>query len=178
MLSINRSRTPFFDTFFTYWTYFGDGWLLLPVFMVSLLWSYRLAFQCLIIAVMQSITSYTLKHLIFKGYPRPKIYFADKVDLDFIEGVRVNSYHSFPSGHTMTAFSIAAFCCLFFSSRQWVAFPLLIIAILAGLSRIYLLQHFYVDVVYGSLSGVLVTTIVLLATRKLFALEKWNKGLL
>ena len=57
---------------------------------------------------------------------------------------------SFPSGHTTAAFSSAVMTLLFYPH---LTAPCLILALLAGLSRIYLGVHFPTDVVAGAFIG-------------------------
>jgi undecaprenyl-diphosphatase len=59
-----------------------------------------------------------------------------------------------PSNHALNFFSTAAF--LFIATRSWqLGVPLLVIAILVSLSRIYLGVHFPSQVVAGALLGLL-----------------------
>jgi len=57
---------------------------------------------------------------------------------------------SFPSGHTMTAFSIALVVSYFYPTLEW---PLYFLALSIGLSRIVLGMHFLSDVLAGALIG-------------------------
>jgi len=57
---------------------------------------------------------------------------------------------SFPSGHTMTAFSIAMVVSYFYPTLQW---PLYFLAVSIGLSRIVLGMHFLSDVLAGAILG-------------------------
>jgi undecaprenyl-diphosphatase len=57
---------------------------------------------------------------------------------------------SFPSGHTMTAFSIALVVSFFYPSLEW---PMYFLAISIGLSRIVLGMHFLSDVLAGAALG-------------------------
>jgi undecaprenyl-diphosphatase len=57
---------------------------------------------------------------------------------------------SFPSGHTMTAFSIALVVTYFYPTLEW---PLYFLAVSIGLSRIVLGMHFLSDVLAGALLG-------------------------
>jgi membrane-associated phospholipid phosphatase len=43
---------------------------------------------------------------------------------------------------------------------------LLVAALLVGLSRIYLMEHFWIDVYFGSLIGILITLLVYIALQK------------
>jgi undecaprenyl-diphosphatase len=57
---------------------------------------------------------------------------------------------SFPSGHTMTAFSIALVVSYFYPGLEW---PLYFLAISIGVSRIVLGMHFLSDVLAGAVLG-------------------------
>lgn len=70
-------------------------------------------------------------------------------------------YYSFPSGHTAIFFAIAM--AIFYFNKKWgiVSF---IIAILVGISRIYVGVHWPIDIVAGAIigiiSGIIVTKII------------------
>jgi len=91
--------------------------------------------------------------------PRPVLYFKEHfpaVQLHRIVGEQLHSTHSFPSGHTITAF--AFFLALsYFTKKPLLHFLYFVLALLVGYSRIYLSQHFAVDVLVGSVIGVTVT---------------------
>ena len=89
----------------------------------------------------------------FGKVPRPAKYFEEDV-LSLVEGVKMNYWYSFPSGHTMTAFVLAVFISLMLRRAYW-SIILLVYASLVGISRIYLSQHFLVDVLVGATVGVL-----------------------
>jgi undecaprenyl-diphosphatase len=57
---------------------------------------------------------------------------------------------SFPSGHTMTAFAVWASLA---SAIPTLSLPYLLLAILIGLSRIFLGLHYPTDVLVGALLG-------------------------
>jgi undecaprenyl-diphosphatase len=57
---------------------------------------------------------------------------------------------SFPSGHTMTAFSIALVVSYFYPGLEW---PLYFLAVSIGVSRIVLGMHFLSDVLAGAVLG-------------------------
>ncbi|WP_426350528.1 phosphatase PAP2 family protein [Alloiococcus sp. CFN-8] len=57
---------------------------------------------------------------------------------------------SFPSGHTTAAFSMAVMSLLFYPH---LTIPSLILALLTGISRVYLGVHFPTDVAMGAIIG-------------------------
>lgn len=66
--------------------------------------------------------------------------------------------YSFPSGHTTAAFAVASI--LFFCFPKKYGTPALFLAILVGLSRIYLGVHFPSDVAAGAFIGLFVGYLV------------------
>ena len=58
---------------------------------------------------------------------------------------------SFPSGHAMTAFAVAAAIALLAPRLRW---PMLGLAAVIGFSRVYLGVHFWLDVLVGTALGV------------------------
>lgn len=156
--SLNGAHTLFLDFFFKYMTYFGDG-ITLAVIAVALLFvNKRYGLILGLIGVVQALVSLLMKKVIFGKTPRPKNYFEDFESLHQIAGVRLYGWNSFPSGHTMTAFALATFLSFFFKNAWWSVL-LLLLATLAGLSRVYLLQHFLTDILVGSLVGVLLAAV-------------------
>jgi membrane-associated phospholipid phosphatase len=70
--------------------------------------------------------------------------------------------HSFPSGHTASAFALATILSFSVKDNSLKSIGLLLGACIVGFSRTYLSQHFLVDVTVGSAIGV-VSAYILLA---------------
>ncbi len=173
VLWINARHTVQGDFFFKYWTYLGDGVVLALValyFLFTHLW--RFYFMLLSIAL-QTVFVHIFKQWLYAGEPRPKTFFADQADqLNFVEGVNVRGYDSFPSGHTATAF-VLGMVLIWTSKNLYWRFVLFVSAILVGISRIYILQHFARDVFFGSIFGILAVLLSWQILRK----QAWNPKL-
>ena len=117
-----------------------------------LFYRFRYALLGLIIFLVTSGLAQFLKRLIFSDQLRPYSKLGASYDIYLPDGVTPLLNHSFPSGHTTTAFAMAAFLVLILSRRIFWPF-LLALAFLAGYSRIYLTHHFPIDVWTGSIIG-------------------------
>lgn len=91
-------------------------------------------------------------------HSRPLAYFEDAglaAQLVLVPGVEVHSgATSFPSGHTMAGFALFAFLAFALPYKKWAGLACLALAAAVGLSRVYLAQHFFKDVYFGSFLGV------------------------
>ncbi len=174
VLGLNKSHNVVLNYFFRIWTYGGDG-VLFAVVAVWLLFTKRnYGYIYLVIGMVQLSISFTMKQILFAGSPRPKVFFEGEKVLTFVEGVDVLSYNSFPSGHTITAFSIACFLALMLQNNRWSTL-LAVGAILVGISRVYLVQHFLIDIIAGSLIGVLVATSIYIFSENFLLKERPSK---
>ena len=154
-LAMTRYHTPFLDGLLKYWTFLGDGVLLIALVLVLLLVSYRYALLALVAFAVGGLGAQLLKRLFFSDCPRPVKYFEMVLpdqSLHLVDGVTMHAWHSFPSGHTATAFAIL-FALALMSRRPVVQALLLLLALGVAFSRVYLSQHFLVDVAGGSVLG-------------------------
>ncbi len=177
-IAINKNHCITADYIFKYITYLGDGWTAFIVVIIFLFIKFRYSLMIAVSSITAGLTAQLLKRLVFAEYFRPKKYFENIYDLYIITDVNLHSMYSFPSGHTTTVFTLA--CCIALllpDKKQTGRFFLLIVAILTGFSRIYLSQHFLVDVFFGSLLGVTVASVFYLLFRNQ-ASKKMEKSLL
>ncbi|MBT30377.1 phosphatase PAP2 family protein [Chondrinema litorale] len=154
VLLANSNFNSVQDVFFKLFTNLGDGLFLIPVLIIALSIRQYYAFILVISALLHGIAVFVFKKILFADAPRPIAYFSDNIILHFTQGVDVHSSRSFPSGHTATAFVIAVFLSLIFQKKR-LSVVFLIGAALVAYSRMYLLQHFYIDVMVGALIGTL-----------------------
>jgi membrane-associated phospholipid phosphatase len=152
-LEFNSFHAHFFDVFFSYVTYLGDGVTAVLVVIILLSVKFRFALIAGIANIISAIITQTLKHTIFSNVVRPKKFFEGIHDLYFVPGVENYLYNSFPSGHSTCAFSLYFSLALILENKTY-KFALFVVAFLVGYSRIYLSQHFLQDVYAGSLIGV------------------------
>ena len=152
---INRFHSPFMDALMKGWTLLGDGTFILIVIGLFLFVKLRLFFILFAGYAVSGIASQLLKRTIFNGMPRPGKYFEiHNIDHDLylVPGVDIHSWHAFPSGHTVTAFAVFFGISLFLRS-EILQFACLVLAAGVGYSRVYLSQHFLMDVTGGAILG-------------------------
>lgn len=157
-LDLSSYHTPFLDDFFIYYTDLGDGlFSIVVVFLLLIFRRFRLAWQVLAAYIISGLIAQLLKEMIYS--PRPKDFFKLKEYIYWIRGVTLNGNASFPSGHATSAFALATSLALFVENKK-ISLLYLLAAILVGYSRIYLAQHFPVDVMGGATIGVLTAPLV------------------
>lgn len=176
VLFFNEQRSAPTNLFFLLANMLAE-WQFLLLLLAFMIWkSYGLTFVALLSFVSGSIIVQFLKKVVF-GWPRPAAFFEHEVALNFLDGIAISYHNSFPSGHTTTAFLIFTVFALF-SSSKWVQILFFLAALSVGIARIYLLQHFAMDVLAGATLGVLISTSVYLIVIKTnpFAFEKWKNN--
>ncbi|MBR4705538.1 MAG: phosphatase PAP2 family protein [Paludibacteraceae bacterium] len=174
-------HTPARDIFYRYYTHVAE-WFPYIV-CVSLLLFSRIGDGAFASAAMlgSALTTQLFKHIFVA--PRPLTWFADNmphIQLPLVEDVTMNYWFSFPSGHTTSFFSLAFVLCII-ATRKLTEKPfgsvviqllLFAAAALGGYSRIYLCQHFALDVFAGVVVGVGIT-IICLAIFNRYTDKKW-----
>ncbi|MES2691641.1 MAG: phosphatase PAP2 family protein [Bacteroidota bacterium] len=158
-LFINGFHTTTFDFIFNYLTNLGDGMFAVAVVIAIYLFRKPHTIQSILCFVVPALLTQFLKRLVFAGHYRPSVRMKAFTELHYVPGVNMHEFNSFPSGHTTSAFAIFLFLSLI-STNKRLGLAFLAVSLLIGLSRIYLLQHFYEDVLAGSLIGVTGTTLI------------------
>jgi membrane-associated phospholipid phosphatase len=176
--AVNTRYSDWADFIAPYITDLGNGWTTVCLAAVLCLFNYRKAFVLASVYALTSLSAQVVKYIF--DAPRPKLYFKDQLmQIHFVKGIDQLSLHSFPSGHTVTAFSTAIMITYWCKNQLW-GFPLLLIAMMVGYSRMYLSQHFFEDVTAGSSIGVIITVfwIYWAEHREFLQRVGWNRGLL
>jgi membrane-associated phospholipid phosphatase len=158
----NDWHTTFGNWIFAYLTYLGDGWAFIILILILAVRSYKVGIFALLALLSTTFVVQMLKNFVFHEVARPSKYFESKYTLNFVEGIDLHSFHSFPSGHTATAFSIFLIL-TFLTKNKYLGLLFFIAAISASFSRIYLQQHFFIDTYFGSLIAVSVTMLCFIA---------------
>ena len=169
-LYINRFHTPFFDLFFKYLTWLGSGWAVLLLFLLLLIKNRRTAIIFLAGNLLITIIVQGLKQLIFSDTLRPVAFFSEPDKLHLIPGETMNQFNSFPSGHSATIFGIFIIF-IYLTNNPYGKVGWLFLVLLTAFSRVYLSQHFLMDILAGSFIG----TITMVFTIWLFARHYTSK---
>lgn len=173
---LNNNRNSYLNTFFILSTKIAEEEGILIVLTVLLLFKYS-AFVLSVLSIsLSTIVANIIKTL--TDWPRPlEVY--DKISdfsINFVPGVEVHRFMSFPSGHTTAAFAMMFFM-LFISKNIYHRLGILLLSISVAISRVYLFQHFTRDVLVGSIIGLLIAlsiSFVLIHFKWFLELDKKN----
>ncbi len=153
-LFLNNDMGRVSDIFFQYYTYAGDGVLWIGWFIFVIVSKKYNLLPLLFSAIIFStaITQFS-KQVILPDEARPLLAISDQHLVHYVNGVTVHSINSFPSGHTVTAFTFCILIALLSKKKVW-PIATFVAASLVGYSRIYLGQHFPLDIAAGMLVAV------------------------
>lgn len=152
-LWVNCHNNSFLDTLFYYMTSLGNGITLGIIAALFIFLNLRFTAALALAGITQGFLAQFLKKVVFPSYKRPTTFFEDINVLHIVKGVDIHSSYSFPSGHTSTAFCLFCMIALYFRKPLWGIWGF-IFALLTGYSRIYLSQHFFIDVYGGAFLGI------------------------
>ena len=155
-LLLCQLHMPFLDTIVPIFSDLVD-WL--PYLVVVLLLFYRAGWATFLASnlLLSTLIVQPIKHLV--NAPRPLTWFAENmpdVALPLVDGVKMNLWLSFPSGHTTTFFvlffSISIILCTEnIRGKNILSFLCFLLATFGAYTRIYLSQHFTLDIFAGIL---------------------------
>jgi membrane-associated phospholipid phosphatase len=151
---INGFYNPQLDYFFQYVTYLGDGLIYIPIVVYCLFKNQKYLVPVIAGIIICTVLTHVLKRVVFPDELRPVSLEVENVIIHRIDGVPLHRQHSFPSGHTSTAFTVALLLVSVMKRKIW-AYILPMVAFLVGYSRVYLAQHFVTDVTVGMLIGII-----------------------
>jgi membrane-associated phospholipid phosphatase len=155
LLWLSGKRTIFLDYFFYYATRLGEAWAFVAVGLILWRQSWKKMVFIPALGLLTTLLTWVLKKSF--GHERPSHYLEriawegprEVLDYNLLIG-----HSSFPSGHSMAAWSLFALFA-FMMNNKWISLVSLVLASLVSLSRIYLMAHFLQDVVTGAVVGVM-----------------------
>lgn len=146
------------DFFFKHITKAGEFYPYLVLCILFLFIRFRLTFLLAGMGGMVSLISYLLKGFFEHARPAQILEKSGMMEfIRFVDGVDLNvGMTSFPSGHTLSAFALYGLMAFLIPDKRWGGILMFLMALSIGISRIYLVQHFPIDVYVGALCGVLI----------------------
>ena len=164
-LLLCKPHTGFLDLVVPFFTNLVD-WL--PYLIVVLLLFYRAGWAIFLASnlLLSTVIVQPIKHIVHA--PRPLTWFADNcpdITLPLVEGVKMNNWLSFPSGHTTTFFVLfftlsIILCAEHIKGKYILSFICFLCASFGAYTRIYLSQHFALDIFAGILIAVCSTLVL------------------
>ena len=174
MHSLAESAGGFFTPFAKTITFLGEkGIIFFAAAIVLMLYkNTRRAGVCLFGAVACGalITSVILKDAVAR--PRPFLSEEYKRFWEYV-GSPEESGYSFPSGHvTATAAAMLTAFLFFNKKKSWAGF---LVVVLMGFSRVYLIAHYFSDVLAGVIVGAISAVIAYFITKLIFYFAEKHK---
>lgn len=160
VLAFNQTYTDFSVKAVRFINLFGDGIMFAFYVPILLFHRFRRAIYLAMAIIVQTIIVQFFKRGIANGFYRPFKYFQEQgIDLTVGDQVNINYFDSFPSGHATTSFTIGLFFMMLWKKTSYQLI-LFVIAIFGALARVYLAQHFLIDVCAGFFCAILTFILV------------------
>ena len=172
-LLANGIHSSALDYLFYILTQSVEFWGCLTVYiLVAVFKNYKFALIGILTYASSGLITQLLKRNVFADHMRPTVNIENlRLLPDFFE-YHQNSSFSFPSGHATAAFSLFLFLTLVVKNKKWgIVFGIL--ACLTAYSRVYLSQHYFIDIAVGSVIGSLVTLLTFYGFNKI-KFGKWG----
>jgi membrane-associated phospholipid phosphatase len=148
MLNLRGKRPAWLDRLMTGFTQIGSGYGALGISLILILVNIRLVtYEFVLGSILLWLVVESMKFLVHRSRP-----FIRLEQARVVGGRAIGQ--SFPSGHTSQAFFTATLLTQHFHFNPWVAVWLYTIAVLVGITRIYVGAHYPRDVLAGAILGI------------------------
>lgn len=152
------------DFVFNFMSYLAEGWIWIPYFILLSGWFKKDGLFILLNFLLSTLLTQIPKNFIWDKVSRPMASSLPHEKIHTVNGVEMHLWNSFPSGHTATAFTLFLVTVYFFPRKMILLFGFLY-AVACGYSRVYLGQHFPIDVA-GGITVALITILLSIYIRK------------
>lgn len=157
-LILNHDFGSIADTIFLGCTYLAEGWIWIP-YIIVVSWYFKKDKAIILYSfAISTLLTQVPKLVFFPTITRPIASGIDPQLIHTVKGVAMHQMNSFPSGHTATAFSIFLLTIYLFDNKKMMLIGLLY-AMLCAYSRVYLGQHFPLDLGGGIIVAILTVEI-------------------
>jgi membrane-associated phospholipid phosphatase len=163
-LWLNKDLGNTADLFFNFCSNLAEGWIWIPYFILIFGWFKKDALFILLNFLISTLLTQIPKNFIWDKVSRPMASTIPQNQIHTIKGVEMHLWNSFPSGHTATAFTIFLLTVYLFPKRS-VLYIGLFYALACGYSRVYLGQHFPLDVA-GGITVAIITILLSIYIKK------------
>ncbi len=170
---INSHFTPELDIIMYHITRLPELAYIIFVIILGLFTEKRMFLTIIVAMGISGLLIFLFKHHLFADFNRPYFWLnSEKIPFHHVQGIRLHSNNSFPSGHTMAAFSSLALIG-FVSRSGWTQFGLFLLACVSGYSRVYVAQHYLMDVYAGALIGFAIALFCYILFHSMFKTPFW-----
>jgi len=155
LIWLAHHRNLFLDYYFYYITRLAEPLGFIIVGLLFLVSSWKKMVLIPVLGLMSTLITYVMKTAF--QHERPALFLKK---MDWVGPTDVLDYHmlightSFPSGHSMAAWSLFSLVAMMYR-KPWVSALCIFLAVSVSISRIYLMAHFLEDVVFGASLGCL-----------------------
>ena len=164
-LWLNNDLGKIADLFFNYCSHLAEGWIWIPYFILFFGWYKKDAIFILLNFLISTLLTQIPKNFIWAKVSRPLASNIAPEQIHTVKGVEMHFWNSFPSGHTATAFTLFLLTVYLLPKKSVLVIGLLY-AIACGYSRIYLGQHFPLDVAGGIIVAIITLILSILIRKK------------
>ena len=163
---LNTDGGAVLDQFFKWATWGAEGWVWIPYLLVVVVLLKKDVKLIILNFLLSTLITQIPKRLIWDTISRPIASGMPLNEIHTVPGVVMHSWNSFPSGHTATAFTLFLLTIYLFPTK-WIFAIGAIFAMICAYSRVYLGQHFPMDLGGGMLVAVLSVQLSIVIRQKI-----------